>query len=464
MNYQMKMNIYHHTPIFVQNMICTYIGWTYNKIRYGRNFDTFTRFYSESAKWSEGELKEFQREKVSELIRHCFLTVPYYREKWISMGLTPGDFKNLEDISKLPYTTKEDVYENLTQMISDTSNKKELFVSMTGGSTGMPLTRYFTRKELQQHYAIFWNRMRQGVSRGDRYATFQVRDVVPSSQKKPPFWRENLAANQRFYSMRHLSQDKLKYYAESLTGEPFIYYQGIVSIMSVVAEYMQQNNFPLAHPPKAVFVTSEQLSPLTRNLFEKTWKTKVWNEYGQTECCAMIRQCEYGNHHPQMDYGFIEYEPIEYDDEGRLLAEIVCTGFIPFASPLIRYRIGDQVLLDNNRICPCGAPGPVIKEIRGRMSGYIVTPDGRKYSCLHGLDGILRHVRRTQIVQENKDEITIRVVPFPQFDKKDEQYLIMKFKEKIGCNLNITVETVKELERTKGGKVLSIINRIPNDC
>jgi phenylacetate-CoA ligase len=459
MNEQIKMKIYNYIPIFAQNILCTYVGRKLNSTRYGKNFDTWTKFYSESASWSESELREYQREKMIELIRHCFATVPFYREKWRSLGLSSDDFTDLDDISKLPYTTKEDIHNNLKELISDNYNQKELLKSMTSGSTGTPVTRFFTKKETQQHYAIFWNRMRQGVSVGDRYAAFQGWDVVPALQKKPPYWRENFAGNQRLYSLRHLSPEKLKYYAQSLSGEPFAYYQGYVSIMTIIAEFMMENGLQLNHSPKAVFATAEYLNPESRKILEKAWKTKVWDEYCQTECCAMIRQCEYGNHHVQMDYGIVEFKPIEHD-EGYLLAEIICTGFVPFASPLIRYRLGDRVLVDEKRKCLCGAPGPVIKQIEGRMSNYILTPDGRKYPCMHGLGKMLRNVRRTQIIQEDIDKITIRVVPYPEFNKDDEQYLLSRFREKIGCDINVGIEKVDELERSKGGKVFTVINRI----
>jgi phenylacetate-CoA ligase len=461
MDDQMKMKIYNHIPTSIQNMICTYIGWQLNNVRYGKNFDAWTKFYSESVLWSEGELKEYQREKMTELIRHCFSSVPFYRKKWRSMGLSLEDFKDLEDLSKFPYTNKENIHSNLKELISENYDQKKLLKSMTSGSTGTPVTRYFTKDEIQRHYAIFWNRLRQDVTLGDRYASFQGWDVVPSSQEDPPFWRENYAGNQRLYSMRHLSREKLKSYIESLSKEPFVYYQGYVSVMTIIAEFMEENGFQLAQNPKAVFATAEQLNSMSRNIIEKAWKTKVWDEYCQTEYCAMIRQCEYGNHHPQLDYGIIEYEPIGYD-EGYLLAEIICTGFVPFASPLIRYRIGDRVLLDEKGECPCGAPGPVIKEIEGRMSNYIITPDGRKYPCMHGLGKMLRNVRRTQIIQEDENKITIRVVPFPDFSMEDEQYLVTRFRKKIGCEINVVVEKVDELERTRGGKVFTVINRIHN--
>ena len=457
---RVTMAVYNHSPVFIQNAMCAMAGRRYDRMRFGGSFDEWARFYAESAHWSEAELLEYQRQQLCELVRHCYEAVPYYRRLWESRKLAPGDIRDVDDLAKLPFTTKEDVFANHLEMLSTGSNPRRLFRGMTGGSTGIPLVRYFTPAELQRHYAIFWDRMRPGLRRGDRYATFQGKEIVPPHQNKPPYWRENRAGNQRLYSMRHLLPAKLEHYARSLVESDFVYYQGYVSIMTIVAEYMQAAGIRLPRPPKAVFTTSEELTDSARALFEGTWETKVWDEYCQGERCALVRQCEHGNHHPQMDYGIIEYEPIGPEGDA-LLAEIICTGFIPRVAPLIRYRLGDRVLLAEGERCPCGAPGPVIKAIRGRTGDYILTPDGRKYPHVSLIVDLLRNVRRTQVVQERRDEITVRIVPFPEFSDKDHEHLVRCFRERIGGDIGVRVQKVRELERKANGKVLSIINRVP---
>jgi phenylacetate-CoA ligase len=395
------------------------------------------------------------------LIRYSFDHVPHYAQLWRSIGLRAKDFNHLDDLSVLPYTTKQDVFEHYARMISDVYSEKSLVRTMTGGSTGMPLPRFFTTEELRQHYAIFWDRMRQGVALGDRYATFQGREIAPKTQKAPPYWRENRAANQRLYSMRHLSPEKLEHYAESLVDEPFVYYQGYASIMTVVAEFMYENSVKLSHPPKAVFSTSEQLTKGARSLLEGAWQTKVWDEYCQSECCALIRQCEHGNHHVQLDYGIVEFETV--GREGPfLLAEMICTGFIPRAAPLIRYKVGDRVLLDVDAKCPCGAPGPVIKAIRGRTADYILTPDGRKYPHISLIVDLLRNVRGTQVIHERSDAILVNILPGRNYTKEDETHIVNCFRERIGGDIEVIVREVDQLERAPNGKVLSIINRLLN--
>ena len=453
--------IYNHSPVWAQNRACTLYGGRLNRVRYGEEFVRWSQFYADSGAWSAAKVVEYQRQQVVELVRHCFDTVPYYREHWQGLRVSPADIRGPEDLPKLPFTDKENVFRHGNRMLSDLYDHRALVTGMTGGSTGMPLVRHFTAGELQRHYAIFWARMRPGVRRGERYAAFQGKEIVHQTQRRPPYWRENYAANQRLYSMRHLSPGKLKDYAQSMIDEAFVYYQGYVSILAVVAEYMQNSGMRLRQPPRAVFTTSEQLTRATRKLLETAWQTRVWDEYCQGERCALIRQCEYGNYHPQMDYGVVEYEPIAPEGD-NLLAEIICTGFIPRAAPLVRYRVGDRVLLGRGTECPCGALGPVIKAIRGRTGDCILTPDGRRYPHISLIVDLLRNVRRTQVVQERRDEITVRVVPFPQFSKEDERHVERCFRERIGADIGVRVTKVDELERMPNGKILSIINRLPD--
>ena len=457
---QFTMAVYNLSPVRVQNLFCTWAGRRYEKLRYGGEYDRWREFYAESRNWSEAELKEYQREQLGLLVREAFDRVPYYAERWKQAGVGPDDIRGPEDLPKLPFVTKEDIFDAGDAMLASGTDKKRMFCGMTGGSTGMPLVRYFTPEEVQRHYAIWWDRLRQGAAKGQRYATFQGKEIVPSGQSRPPYWRQNRASNQVLYSMRHLSPEKLHCYAENLMAEQFAYYQGYVSIMSVVAQFMSDNGLKLPTPPKAVFTTSEQLTNSERKLFEEAWQTKVWNEYNQGERCSMIVECPAGNHHVQMDYGVVEYEPIGREGD-LLLAEIICTGFIPHAGPLIRYRIGDRVLVDENAVCNCGRPGPVIKAIRGRISDYILLPDGRKYPHVSLIVDMLHNVRRTQVVQDRPDEIIVRIVKFPQYTQADEQHLIHCFQERIGGGIKVIPEYVEALERRPNGKVMSIINRIP---
>jgi phenylacetate-CoA ligase len=457
---QLRQAFYDRAPVWVQNELCTAWGRRLERERYGPAYERFAAGWAERGAWDEDRLRAYQRDRLAALIAHAFANVPHYRDRWRAAGVAPGDFRELPDLARFPDTSKDDVFEAGDRMVDERADRASLVVLTTGGTTGQPLKLWRTREELQAHYAAFWTRLRPGIRRGERYATFQGKEVVPATQNGPPYWRDNRAANQRLYSMRHLAPTKLEHYARDLEATPFAYYQGYANFMAVIAEYMADHGIVPRTPPRAVFSTSDQLSTYARRLFESAWKTKVYDDYGQAECASLVSECGHGNRHEHLDYACTEYLPVGEED-GLQLAEMVCTGFLTPTMPLLRYRVGDHVLIAPGEKCPCGRPGPVIKAIRGRTSEFIVTPDGRRYPTVTHFVDLLRNVRRSQVVQEREGEIIVRVLPLPAFSESDARHAADLFAARIGGGIRVRIEKVDELERLPNGKLLNIINRLP---
>lgn len=457
---RLRQALYDRSPVWVQNELCTLWGRRLERERYGAHYDRLAAGWAERGTWSEERLREYQRERLAGLIAHAGANVPYYAERWRAAGVTPADFRELEDLPRFPDTTKDDVFDAGERMISVTEKPETLVMLTSGGTTGQPVRLWRTREELQAHYSAFWDRMRKGFRRGERYASFQGKEVVPPTQKGPPFWRDNRAAGQRLYSMRHLSPAKIVHYARDLEKTAFAYYQGYANFMALIAEYMVEHGIEPRVPPRAVFSTSDQLSAKVRKLLETAWKTRVWDDYGQAECASLIGECDHGNRHEHLDYGYTEFLPVG-EENGLVIAEMVVTGLFTRTMPLIRYRVGDHVLVEPGARCPCGRPGQVIKAIRGRTSEFIVTPDGRRYPTVTHFVDLLRNVRRTQVLQERVNEITVRVIPLEGFSDADARHAADLFATRIGGGIRVRIEKVAELERMPNGKLLNIINRTP---
>ena len=455
----LKRSIYDRCPAILQNLLCSVEGWRNNRLRYGKGFDGWSEFFASSAKRDWSSLRKYQLEQVQQLIDLCYKHIPYYAQTWKRAGIEPGDIKTLEDFAKLPALTKEDLRVHHARMLDPRIPRRQLHVTSTGGSTGTPLIRYNTADELWRHYAAVWARLRPGVQRGEHYATFGAQPVVPARQQRPPFWRDNRAANQRLYSMRHLCPAFLEAYARSLMGTPFAYYQGIKSMLCIVAQYMQDRGLQLPVAPRAVFTTSEQLFNVERELIESAWNTKVWDEYCQGEMCAIIHECQYGNRHVAMDYSYVEMEPVGHDGI-NVVCELICTSFVCRAAPLIRYRVGDKVLLHENQNCPCARPGPVIKTIYGRVSDYLVTADGRRIPHVAGMMSAFQHIRGSQFYQETPNEVVVRIVASPEYCPEDEKNIRHVIAAYVGNGLGVSICRVRELERLPNGKVPNMISHI----
>lgn len=203
--------IYPRLPVFLQNAACWYYGKKEARVRYGQEFDRRLRELTDSEKWSRGEIEAYQNEKIRDLIRNAYESVPYYRELWKSMKISPDDIRCREDLAKLPVLTKEDVRQNSGRLISQKFSRRNLLFRHTSGTTGKALHFYVTRAAIAFQWAVWWrHRLRFGVGPGAWHANFTGKKVVPLGQNSPPYWRWNRPLHQALLTMHHLTAEKIR--------------------------------------------------------------------------------------------------------------------------------------------------------------------------------------------------------------------------------------------------------------
>ena len=110
--------IYPKLPVFLQNVACFLYGYRESKARFNREFHRRLDELMESEKWSRGEIAAYQDEKLRDLIRFAYDTVPYYHERMQAAKITPDDIRSRDDLPKLPLLTKEDVRHNTERLMS----------------------------------------------------------------------------------------------------------------------------------------------------------------------------------------------------------------------------------------------------------------------------------------------------------------------------------------------------------
>lgn len=453
--------IYDHSPIFWQNFMCTRAGAARLRQRYDTRFEERRAFYREAATWPRARIEAWQLEKLRELLRHAAEHVPFYRKRFEDAGFRADDVQSFADLARLPLLTKEQVRAAGRDLVARNYDSTRLIVSQSGGSTGLPMVCYHDAESLREIYACHWEYQRPGVNRSDPYATFQGMQLIPPRQVGPPYWRMNRAASQRLYSIFHLSERTIEAYIADLDRFRPVYMQGYANSLYLLARLAEEQNIRPVWAPKAVFSTSETLFPHYRETIQRVFRTKVWDAYSQDETCASITEYPCGYYHYDRAYGYIEF--IELERHGnRVLAEIVCTGLLNKAWPLVRYRIGDVVEMEEAEQCSrCGRPGPIIYELRGRTGDVLITPSGRRFPHISLIVKNLHGVRQLQLVQNAIDEILIRFVPADDFNgAQDERLIRDSFAKAINEPIRWTLEAAPELSRTPMGKFPSIVNNI----
>ena len=97
---------------------------------------------------SEEERRILQGEKLRKLVKRVYGTVPFYTEKMKELGVEPGDIKGIEDINKLPFTTKEDLRDNYPFGLLAIPKKDVVRVQGTSGTTGKLTLASYSQKDV----------------------------------------------------------------------------------------------------------------------------------------------------------------------------------------------------------------------------------------------------------------------------------------------------------------------------
>jgi phenylacetate-CoA ligase len=381
--------------------------------------------------------------------------VPYYRDLFDKLDLRPEDFKDISELKKLPVLSKREIRENPDRFLSSQYKKKKLAKNVTSGTTGAGMTFYRQPETVAFQWAIWWRfRKRFGVNLDDRHANFAGKPVVPINSRKPPFWRENSALNQTYFSSYHLTDENVKFYVNKLNNERYIYYSGYPSTLSILCQFIERQNLRIENPPSIVFTGSETLLPNQRDVISRVLNCMVADQYGAAEHICNISQCPDGFYHEDMELGIIEYLKPEYNNHNGA-ANIVATGLIDYAMPLIRYEIGD-IAKFSDKPCQCGRKSKSILCIEGRTEDYIKTPDGRILGRLARLFSDCRNVYESQIVQDKIDHLTVFVVQTAEYGKTDEEEFRKKIINLTGCQFNIDFKYVNKIPREMNGKLRAV--------
>src|SRR5690349_13935705 len=98
---------------------------------------------------SRDEIAALQRERLAWTLRHAYTNVPHYRAAFDAVGVSPGDFRTLDDIAKFPFTTKQDLRANYPFGMFALPREKLVRVHASSGTTGKPTVVGYTAQDIE---------------------------------------------------------------------------------------------------------------------------------------------------------------------------------------------------------------------------------------------------------------------------------------------------------------------------
>ena len=454
--------LYDKSPTVLQTVFLNLYALGVHKERYGRKFKTLLDELGRSQYFSTTQIDEYQDQLLRQIIKHSYATVSYYRELFDRLKLSPEDIRTKSDLQKLPVLTKDDVRRNKQKLLSTACKRRRLIHGHTSGTTGSPLDVLWDSNVCVYTNALDWRqKMWAGVNPGDRMALLLGRTISPVKRKFPPYWRMNYVHNQLWMSSFHMNDENLKLYVNKLKKFQPVAVEGYPSTVYVLARYLRFRGLTL--PVRAVFTSSETIYPIQRETIEQAFECRVFDFYGLAERVIFATECEaHSGRHLNFEYGVTEIVDSEYAPVSRgRTGVVVSTGLQNFGMPLIRYKTSDVSAM-RSAPCSCGRSMPRIEDVTTKADDIIVKPDGTMIS-----PSVLTHpfkpmhqIEKSQIIQEDLEHITIKIVKRDGYRNRDTERLLRSFQDRIGADISIHIEFVSDIPRTSAGKYRWVISKV----
>ena len=417
------------------------------------------------------EMSALQSERLVKQVKNVYENVEFYRKKMDDMGLEPGDIKGIEDIHKLPFTTKEDLRDNYPFGLLAVPTEKIARVQGTSGTTGKLTLASYTQKDVD-----VWG---ECVARGLTMAGLNSADRIHVCYGYGLFTGGmglDLGAQALGAMAIPMSSGNTKRQLMCMEDFGATAFACTPSYALYLAEAAQEAGVADRLKLKASINGAEPWTDEMRKKIESILHINSFDIYGLCEITGpgVAMDCI---HHK----GLHVYEDYFYPEVLNPADQSVCadgeTGELVFTTlakegmPLIRYRTKDLTSIEHS-ICECGRSLPRIQKFTGRtddmkvIRGVNVFPTQVETALLSIGGGVAPHYMLIVDRENNLDVLTVMV----EVDEKyfsDEIRKLDALKNKVGAVLkqalgvSVRVKLVepKTIQRSEGKAKRVIDNR-----
>ncbi len=428
--------------------------------RFKHHTSVAVRRQMEDAQWWPAQrLEQFRVQRLRELLMDIGNSVPYYRDLFAKLGFDPASIASEHDLTKLPFLTKAVIKANTDALKHPQA--KGLARFNTGGSSGEPLIFFIGRKRVSHDVAAKWRATRWwGVDIGDPEMVVWGSPIELGTQDRIKFIRDRLMRTELLPAFE-MSEEKLDSFVASIRRVRPRMLFGYPSALSLIARHALKRGVAMDDLGiKVAFVTSERLYDDQRATISSTFGCPVANGYGGRDAGFIAHECPSGSMHITADDIIVEIinEAGEPQPAG-VAGEIVVTHLSTNDFPFVRYRTGDIGVLGKGT-CACGRTLPLLQEIQGRSTDFVVASNG---TILHGLSLIyilrdLTGVQSFKVIQESRLLTRVLLVTDAQFAPNAVNEIRSGFQRRLGDDVEIQVGIVDSIAAEKSGKFRYIVS------
>ena len=416
-------------------------------------------------------MADLQSKRLVDVVKRVYDNVPFYRKKMQQRGVEPGDIKSIEDIGKLPFTTKEDLKNNYPFGLLAIPMKDVVRVQGTSGTTGKLTIAPYSQKDVD-----VWG---ECVARGLTMAGLTNEDIIHvcygyglfTGGMGLDFGAKALGATAIPMSAGNTKRQMMV--MEDLGATAFAC---TPSYALYLAESIQEAGLVDHMKLKAGIHGAEPWTEEMRKKIEDILHINCFDIYGLCEVTGpgVAQDCIHkAGLHVHADYFYPEVlNPATHEkcEEGET-GELVFTTLVKEAMPLIRYRTKDLTSITYGK-CECGRTLPRISKFTGRtddmkvIRGVNVFPT-QVETALLSIGGVVApHYMMIVDREDNMDVLTVMVevderVFSDEIRKLDalRNKIAAVLKQALGISVRVKLVEPKSIQRSEGKAVRVIDNR-----
>ena len=419
---------------------------------------------------SREQMCQLQSERFCKLVEHVYTNVTFYRNKMDDAGVKPADIKTIEDIVKLPFTSKQDLRDNYPFGLFAVPMKDIVRVHASSGTTGKPTTVGYTRNDLE-----VWKEV---VARCFTMCGIGSDDIMQVAYGYGLFTGglgAHYGAEEVGASVIPISGGNTRRQLQLMADYGVTALACTPSYALHLADAMAEHGYSLKDikVKKGVF-GAEPWTENMRHELERKWGIHAYDIYGLSEIMGpgVSNDCEFHcGLHVNEDHFFPEIvhpdtkEPVPYGMEG----ELVFTTLTKEGIPLIRYNTRDLSTLFYEK-CQCGRTLVRMKKITGRSDDMLIIrgvnlfPSQIEHVLLemgetsaHYMLYVDRHNNLDTLelqVELDESKLTDTIKDLQNLTKRIEHAL----NSSIGLSVKVTLVEPKTIARSEG-KAVRVVDR-----
>ncbi|QEF94113.1 phenylacetate--CoA ligase [Methanothermobacter sp. KEPCO-1] len=419
---------------------------------------------------SQEEKQELQLRRLQETVKRAYENVPYYNKRLNDLEVFPEDIETLDDIEKLPFTTKNDLRDAYPFGMFAVPDEDIVEVHTSSGTTGKPVVSGYTRRDLEIWSEVMARSLTMGMAtKKDRIQNCYGYGLFTGGLGV------HYGAQKIGATVIPISAGNTKRQIEIMQDFGTTIITCTPSYALYLAEVLEKEGVDIESLNlKSGIFGAEMWTEEMRNAIEERLGLTALNIYGLTEIIGpgVAQECtEKNGLHIFEDHFYPEIidpkteEKLPYGRKG----ELVLTTLTREGMPILRFRTKDITALRNDE-CGCGRTLVRMDRITGRsddmlkIRGVIVFPSQIERALLK-IRGLEPHYQIVVTRPEFLDELEVQVEASPELFSDEVKHveearrMIEKhIHSEIGLRVNVTLVEPGSLPRSEG-KAIRVIDK-----